>query len=60
MRLSVTPVAIADYFEVQIRQARIARGNARLRRELSRLPRYVADDIGVSAHHDQFVNFVDD
>ena len=60
MNFSVSPVAIAHFFEARIRHARIARQNARLRRELSRLPSYVARDIGVGPNQDRFVNFLDD
>jgi len=44
MNLTATHSAIADFFETRIRHARFARRQARLRRELSRLPSYVADD----------------
>ena len=48
--LKITPSAVADFFETRVRHARRARQEARLRRELSRLPDYVADgvaDIGI-------------
>jgi hypothetical protein len=60
MNLSATPSAIADFFERRIRQARFARRQATLRRELSRLPDYVARDIGAGPNQDRFVNYLDD
>ena len=60
MRLSsFTPSALADTIETRFRDARLARRRARLRRELARLPNYVARDIGAAADQDRFVNFVD-
>jgi hypothetical protein len=60
MRFSFSPTGIAGYVETRIRQARIANQNARLRRELARLPSYVAKDIGVGPNQDRFVNYLDD
>jgi hypothetical protein len=60
MRLTATPSAIADFFETRIRQARLARQRTRLRRELARLPSYVARDIGAGPNQDRFVNYLDD
>ena len=57
--LDITPSAVADFFESQVRHARKARQRARLHRELSRLPRYVRDDIGVAAEREGYVNFLD-
>ena len=60
MRLSsFTPSALAGAIETRLRDARRASRRARLRRELSRLPRYVARDIGVAPDQDGFVNFPD-
>jgi hypothetical protein len=59
MSFSITPVAVADYFESRIRHARIARSRAKLRRELARLPKYVADDIIAAADLDRPVNYLD-
>jgi hypothetical protein len=60
MRLSINPTGIAGFFETRIRRARIAHQHARLRRELARLPTYVARDIGAGPNQDRFVNFLDD
>jgi hypothetical protein len=60
MHLSINPTGIAGYFETRFRQARIAHQNAKLRRELARLPSYVARDIGVGPNQDRFVNYLDD
>ena len=60
MRLfKITPSAIADL--VRSRRAHVLRARqlAELRRELSRLPRYVADDIGAGPNQDRFINFAD-
>ena len=60
MRLSsFTPSALAGAIETRFRHARQASRRARLERELSRLPRYVARDIGAAPDQDRFVNFVD-
>jgi hypothetical protein len=58
MRFSINPTGIAGYVETRIRQARIAHRQAKLRRELARLPSYIARDIGV--RQDRFVNYLDD
>lgn len=42
------------------RRMRLAKQQARLRRELARLPRYVANDIGAGPNQDRFINFIDD
>jgi hypothetical protein len=60
MRLSINQTGIAGYFETRFRQARVARRNVRLRRELARLPSYVAKDIGIGPNQDRFVNYLDD
>lgn len=60
MRLTETPAAITGYFETRFRQARIAHQKATLRRELSRLPGYIARDIGAGPDQDRFVNYLDD
>ena len=60
MRLSsLTPSALAGAIEARLRHARHASRQARLRRELARLPRYVARDIGVTLDHDAYINFPD-
>ena len=60
MRLSsFTPSALAGAIETKIRHARQVRRHARLQRELSRLPRYVARDIGAAPDEHHFVNFID-
>ena len=60
MRLSsFTPSALADAIGARFRNARQASRKARLHRELARLPRYVARDIGAAPDQDRFVNFVD-
>jgi len=60
MRLSsFTPSALAGAIEIRFREARHASRRARLRRELSRLPGYVARDIGAAPDQDGFVNFYD-
>lgn len=60
MRLSsFTPTAIAGAIEDRLHRARHASRKARLRRELARLPAYVARDIGAAPDQDEFVNFVD-
>jgi len=46
--------------EAYAKRTRLAKQQARLRRELSRLPRYVADDIGAGPNQDRFINFLDD
>ena len=57
--LRITPSAVADFFETRARHARKARQEARLRRELSRLPAYVADDIREAIDQQRSVNFLD-
>jgi hypothetical protein len=57
--LKITPSAVADFFETRARRARKARQDALLRRELSRLPRYVADDIREAIDQQRSVNFLD-
>jgi hypothetical protein len=48
MRLSLfTTDALLGAIESRLREARLARRNARLRRHLSRLPAYVARDLGI-------------
>lgn len=60
MRLaSFSPSALAGVIENRFREARHASRRARLQRELSRLPSYVARDIGAAPDQDSFVNFVD-
>jgi hypothetical protein len=60
MRLSsFTPSALAGAIETSLRQARHSSRQARLRRELARLPSYVARDLGVAPDQDGFVNFSD-
>lgn len=59
MKLTAT-VAIADFFENRIRRARSEYRKAQLRRELARLPSYIARDIGAGPNQDRFVNFLDD
>lgn len=59
MRLTST-AAIADFFESRIRQARIEHRQAKLRRELSRLPSYIARDIGAGPNQDRLINFLED
>lgn len=49
-----------DFFESRVRRARIEYRNAKLRRELARLPSYIARDIGAGPDQDRFVNFLDD
>jgi len=57
--LKITPSAVADFFETRARHARKARQEARLHRELSRLPSYVADDIREAIDQQRSVNFLD-
>ena len=57
--LKITPSAVADFFETRARHARQARQAALLRRELSRLPAYVADDIREAIDQQRSVNFLD-
>ena len=57
--LKITPSAVADFFETRVRHARRARQEARLRRELSRLPDYVAADIRAAIEQQRSVNFLD-
>jgi hypothetical protein len=60
MRLSsFTRSALAGAIETGLRDARQASRRARLRRELARLPNYVARDIGMAPDQDQFVNLID-
>lgn len=60
MRLSsFTPSALAGAIETRLRHAGHASRRARLQRELSRLPGYVARDIGVAPDQNGFVNFSD-
>jgi hypothetical protein len=56
MRLpSFIPSALAGAIETRLRHARHASRRARLERELSRLPSYVARDIGFAPDQDGFV-----
>ncbi|UVC11612.1 hypothetical protein IHQ71_14090 [Rhizobium sp. TH2] len=57
--LKIMPSTVADFFETRARHARKARQDALLRRELSRLPRYVADDIREAIDQQRSVNFLD-
>jgi hypothetical protein len=57
--LKITPSVVADFFETRARHAHQARQAAVLRRELSRLPAYVADDIRAAIDQDRSVNFID-
>ena len=57
--LKITPSAVADFFETRARHARKERQEALLRRELSRLPSYVADDIREAIDQQRSVNFID-
>ena len=61
MRLStLTPSALAGAIEAGLRDARQARRRARLRQALSRLPGYVARDIGMTpGQDDPYINNVD-
>lgn len=60
MRLSsLTPSALTGAIEARLRHARHASRRARLRRELTRLPCYVARDIGVTLDHGASINFTD-
>jgi hypothetical protein len=56
---SFTPSAVTEVLETRLRAARFARRQALLRRELARLPSYVARDIGAAPDQDRFVNFLD-
>lgn len=57
MRLpSFAPSALAGAIEIRLRRARHASRRARLQRELSRLPDYVARDIGVAPGQDGLLN----
>lgn len=60
MRLTAIPSAIAGMFETRIRQARFAHRQARLRRELSRLPSYIARDIGFDPKQGDSIRYLDD
>ena len=51
---------ITLFLERQARQYRQAAQASRLRRELSRLPLYVARDIGAGGQQDRFITRVDD
>lgn len=55
-----TADSLLAYIENGARRFRLARRQARLRRELARLPRYVAEDIGAGPNQDRFINFIDD
>lgn len=57
--LRITPSAVADFFETRARHARKARQEARLYRELARLPAYVVDDIREAIDAQHHVNFID-
>jgi hypothetical protein len=57
--LKITPSAVADFFETRARHVRQARQEARLRRELSRLPDYVANDIRAAIDQQRSVNILD-
>jgi len=57
--LKITPSAVADFFETRARYARKARQDARLHRELSRLPAYIADDILEAIDQQSSVKFLD-
>ena len=57
--LKISPSAVADFFETRARHARKARPDARLRRELARLPAYVADDILDALDQQEYVKFLD-
>lgn len=60
MRLSsFTPSALAGAIGTGLRDVRQASRLARLRRELARLPGYVARDIGMAPDQDRYVNFSD-
>ena len=60
MRLSsFTPSSLAGAIETRLRQARQASRRARLRRELGRLPGYVARDIGMAPGQDESFNITD-
>lgn len=56
---NITPSAVADFIESRARHARKARAQARLQRELSRLPRYAREDIELAAQREGYVNFLD-
>lgn len=58
--LLYNPDSLLAYIENGARRLRIARKHARLHRELARLPRYVAEDIGAGPNQDRFINFFDD
>ena len=57
--LKITPSAVADFFETRARHAHKARQEARLRRELARLPAYVANDLLDAMDQQHHVNFID-
>lgn len=57
--LDITPSAVVGFFESRARHARKARAQARLQRELSRLPRYAREDIELAAEREGYVNFLD-
>lgn len=60
MRLSsFTPSSLANAIGTSLREARQASRRARLRRELARLPGYVARDIGMAPGQDEPINFTD-
>jgi hypothetical protein len=54
------PGTFLNSIEAFASRTRLARQQAMLQRELSRLPRYVADDIGAGLNQDRFINYVDD
>jgi hypothetical protein len=56
---SLTPSSLLKAIGLHVRQSRAAARRARLERELSRLPRYIARDIGAGSDQDRFVNVSD-
>ena len=54
------PASFLNYVQVRARKVHSARRFARLQRELARLPRYIADDIGIGPSQEYPINFVDD
>lgn len=53
--LTITRSSVAGLLE----ESRERRRHARLRRELNRLPRYIANDIGIEPGQEHLVNFPD-
>ena len=51
--LKITRSAVADFIETRARHAHEARQQARLDRELSRLPRYLREDVGFLVDQDR-------